>query len=90
MRKLHVRHPLARLLDEAARSVDADYLLFMDGNAEARDRAWLSRMMGYAQLPGVGAVGARLCHPDGRPRHPDVLHGYYDGVVESALSQLPR
>ena len=83
------RRSLSRLHNEAARVVDADYLLFLNGNTEARDHAWLTRMMGYAQLPGVGAVGARLCHPEGHARHPDVLHGYYDGVLESALAQLP-
>ena len=47
-------------------------------------------MMGYAQLEGVGAVGARLVYPDGRVQHAGILHGYYDGLPGPAFKLAPE
>jgi O-antigen biosynthesis protein len=83
------RFSFAHVNNEAARQVDADYLLFLNNDTEVRDPRWLSRMMGYAQLPGVGAVGARLLYADGRVQHAGVLHGYYDGLPGPAFKLAP-
>ncbi len=83
------RFSFAHINNEAARQVDADYLLFLNDDTEVRDPRWLSRMMGYAQLPGVGAVGARLLYADGRVQHAGVLHGYYDGLPGPAFKLAP-
>ncbi len=83
------RFSFAHVNNEAARQVDADYLLFLNDDTEVRDPRWLSRMMGYAQLPGVGAVGARLLYADGRIQHAGVLHGYYGGLPGPAFKLAP-
>ena len=83
------RFSFAHINNEAARAVDADYLLFLNNDTEVREPKWLSRMMGYAQLPGVGAVGARLLYPDGRIQHAGVVHGYYDGLPGPAFKLAP-
>jgi glycosyltransferase involved in cell wall biosynthesis len=44
----------------AAAQVDADFLLFLSDDVEVNRPEWLSQMIGYAQINGVGAVGARL------------------------------
>ena len=45
-------------------------------------------MMGYAQIPGVGAVGARLYFEDGTLQHAGIVHGYHDGLVGHAFRGL--
>jgi GT2 family glycosyltransferase/glycosyltransferase involved in cell wall biosynthesis len=84
------RFSFAHINNEAARRINADYVLFLNDDTEVRDPRWLSRMMGYAQLPGVGAVGARLLYPDGRIQHAGVLHGYYGGLPGPAFKLAPE
>ncbi len=79
----------AHINNEAARQVDAELLLFLNNDTEVHEPRWLSRMVGYAQLEGVGAVGARLLYPDGRVQHAGVLHGYYDGLPGPAFKLAP-
>ncbi len=84
------RFSFAHINNVAARSVDADYLLFLNNDTEVRDPRWLSAMVGYAQMEGVGAVGARLVYPDGRIQHAGILHGYYDGLPGPAFKLMPE
>lgn len=79
----------AHVNNVAAKAVDAEYLLFLNDDTEVLEPRWLSCMMGYAQLPGVGAVGAKLTYPDGRIQHAGILHGYNDGLAGSAFKLAP-
>jgi GT2 family glycosyltransferase/glycosyltransferase involved in cell wall biosynthesis len=76
VRKPGPRHGFnfAALHNHAAREVRADYLLFLNNDTEVRAPEWLSQMVGFGQLEGVGAVGARLLYPDGTVQHAGVLH----------------
>lgn len=40
-----------------------DILLFLNDDTEVIQADWLERMIGFAQLPHVGAVGAKLLYP---------------------------
>lgn len=40
-----------------------DILLFLNDDTEVLMDDWLERMAGYAQLPHIGAVGAKLLYP---------------------------
>lgn len=66
-----------------------EYLLFLNDDTEALSSGWLEEMLGQAQRPGVGAVGARLVYPDGRIQHAGVLVGvgavWQPGVATHAL-----
>ena len=79
----------AYINNRAAEQVDSKYVLFLNNDTEARDSKWLSRMVGYAGLAGVGAVGARLLYPDGRIQHAGIVHGYYDGMAGPAFKLQP-
>ena len=46
-----------------------DVLVFLNDDTEVRDPAWLLHLVDHAVKPGVGAVGARLLHEDGRVQH---------------------
>nr|ANF28855.1 bifunctional glycosyltransferase methyltansferase [Franconibacter pulveris] len=41
-----------------------DVLLFLNDDTEIINDDWLERMIGYAQLPHIGAVGAKLYYPN--------------------------
>ena len=43
---------------------DSELLLFLNDDTEILTPDWLERLGGYAQLPHVGAVGAKLVYPD--------------------------
>lgn len=92
-RVLRIENPgasfsFAHINNVAARRVDADYLLFLNNDTEVIEPRWLSRMVGIACLPGVGAVGARLLYSDHRIQHAGIVHGYYKGMAGPAFKLL--
>ena len=54
----------ADALNRLAAGRTEDFLLFMEAGVEPADPGWLARLLAYARLPGVGAVGGRI--GDGR------------------------
>jgi glycosyltransferase involved in cell wall biosynthesis/GT2 family glycosyltransferase len=80
----------AHINNRAVEQADTDYVLFLNNDTEIREPRWLSRMMGYARIPGVGAVGARLLFPDGRVQHAGILHGLYHGMAGPAFKLAPQ
>lgn len=75
--------------NRAVDQVQSEYVLFLNNDTEVLSPDWLSVMAGYAQLEGVGAVGARLLYPDRRVQHAGVVHGLYDGLAGPAFKLLP-
>ncbi len=84
------RFSFSAINNEAARSVDSELLLFLNDDTEVIEPRWLSQMVGWSRLQGVGAVGARLLFPDGRVQHAGVVHGFDDGLAGHAFKLLPR
>jgi GT2 family glycosyltransferase len=78
----------ARLYNEAAKQIAEDYILIMDDQTQAISANWLSQMVGWLRLPGVGAVGTRLLLPDGSVQHAGFITGPNGGL--SAFQGLPR
>jgi GT2 family glycosyltransferase len=52
-----------------ASAASGDLLLFLNDDVMALAPGWLGAMVGQAQLPGVGVVGARLLFPSGLVQH---------------------
>lgn len=50
-----------------------DYVLLLNDDTTVRRPGSVRHLLEFAQLPGVGAVGARLSYPDGRVQHAGVL-----------------
>ncbi len=69
------------LNNQAVQQCNTDYVLFLNNDTEVVEPRWLSRMMGYAQLADVGAVGARLVYPDGAIQHAGVLLDQKNGLA---------
>lgn len=74
--------------NRAVEQVSADYVMFLNNDTEVISPDWLSDMVGYMGMSGVGAVGARLLLPDGRIQHAGVVHGYYNRMVGPAFKLL--
>jgi GT2 family glycosyltransferase len=69
----------ARIMNVAAREVEADMLLFLNNDTEVVSSGWLEAMLEHAQRSEVAAVGARLLYPDGRVQHEGVIIGFAGG-----------
>ncbi|MEG4444892.1 glycosyltransferase [Microcoleus sp. AT9_B5] len=90
---LRIKNPdgkfsFAAINNRAAEQVDSEYVLFLNNDTEVINPRWLSQMVGYAQIAGVGAVGARLLYPDGRIQHAGVIHGLHHGLAGHAFKLM--
>lgn len=64
---------------------DSDFVLLLNNDTKVISPKWLSQMVGYARMPDVGAVGARLYFEDGTIQHAGIVHGYHGGLVGHAF-----
>ncbi len=56
---------IAAINNFGAQATNGDLLIFLSDSVEVLGNDWLERMGAYAQLPHVGAVGAKLLYSDG-------------------------
>ena len=94
-RVLKIKNPdgkfnFAAINNSAASQVETDYVLFLNNDTEVISPEWLSQMIGYAQIEGVGAVGARLLFPDGRVQHAGIIHGMHHGLAGHAFKLINK
>lgn len=61
--------------NRGAREARGDYLLLLNNDTAVLHEEWLDEMLGIAQQPDVGAVGAKLFYPDGKIQHAGVILG---------------
>ncbi|MEG4800360.1 glycosyltransferase [Microcoleus sp. ARI1-B5] len=92
---LRIKNPggkfsFAAINNRAAEQVESEYVLFLNNDTEVINPRWLSQMVGYAQIPAVGAVGARLLYPDGRIQHAGVIHGLHHGLAGHAFKLMHK
>lgn len=59
----------SRFNNAGAAAASGDYLLFLNDDVEIVKPDWLEAMLGQAQRPEVGVVGAKLLYPDGKIQH---------------------
>ncbi len=59
----------------AAETATGDVLVFLNNDTQVLSPDWLERLLGQAQRPDVGAVGARLYFADGSLQHAGVVVG---------------
>src|SRR4029078_12654775 len=73
--------------NQAARQADTEFILFLNDDISVIEPSWLSQMVGWARLAGVGAVGARLLFPNGSVQHGGVVLSLRKGLT--AFRGLP-
>ena len=64
----------SRMCNRGAKASRGEYLLFLNDDIEMIEENWLSRMLGQAALPWVGAVGAKLYYPYSESEVPIIQH----------------
>lgn len=62
----------------AVEKSNGEYLVFLNNDTEVITTDWIERMLGYAQLSHIGAVGAQLLFPDRTIQHCGLIN-LYDG-----------
>lgn len=78
----------AAIQNYAAAHAKGEYLLLLNNDTQVIDRDFLVSMMGYAQRPDVGAVGARLLYPSHTIQHAGVIVGV-EGVAFHQFLDYP-
>lgn len=76
------------LNNQAVRQVSAEFVLFLNNDTEVRRPEWLSQLVGYAGIPGVGAVGARLLFPNQTVQHAGVIQSDDDRLASPAFKGI--
>lgn len=66
-----------RINNEVIAKTDSEYVVLMNNDVEVISDNWLEKMLGYAALEHIGAVGCKLLYPDNTIQHA----GIYVGVA---------
>jgi len=59
----------SKLINFGVRNCSSDYIVQLNNDTEVITPNWLELMLGFAQRPDVGAVGAKLLFTDGNIQH---------------------
>ena len=62
----------SRQVNAGVRALDTEFVLLLNNDTRVVAPGWLSAMVGYGQMPGIGAVGALLLFPDDTVQHAGV------------------
>lgn len=65
----------SKALNLGARESQGEIFLFLNNDIQIIDPEWLTELVRWAMLPGVGIVGARLLYPHGEIQHAGIVVG---------------
>ncbi len=65
----------SRACNIGARESKGKYLLFLNNDVEVKTANWLTGLVTFASLEGVGVVGAKLIYPNGKIQHAGIVLG---------------
>lgn len=65
-----------------------ELLLFLNNDTEVVEPRWLSQMVGWQRLPGVGSVGALLYYPNDLVQHAGITHRLLYNVLPAPSFKL--
>lgn len=63
------------IVNRAVAASSAAHVLLLNNDTAVRTPGWIEALLELSQLPGVGAVGARLLYPDGSVQHEGIALG---------------
>lgn len=77
----------SRMCNRGAKAAKGEYLLFLNDDVEVFQPDWLERMLGHAQRPHTGAVGAKLYYPlSTKIQHTGCANLYKEGPVHNFMT----
>jgi GT2 family glycosyltransferase len=79
----------SRLVNLGTARADTPLVLHLNNDVEALTPGWLEDMVGWATLPGVGVVGAKLLYPDGTINHAGISLSHEDGLPHVLFEREP-
>lgn len=79
----------AALNNKAVAQAKGEFIALLNNDLEVINEDWLSEMVGIAQHPEVGAVGAKLYYPNDTIQHAGVIVGL-GGVAGHSHKHFPR
>lgn len=81
----------AYINNEAVKWVKGSLILFLNDDTEVIAPEWLSQLVGYQSLNGVGITGAKLLYPeDDSTQHGGILNGIYVGQYSNLCDHAFR
>ena len=83
------RFSFAAINNTAAAMVEEDLLLFLNDDTEVINPRWLSQMVGWSRLEGVGAVGRGSCSRTAGSSMRASSTGFHEGLAGHAFRLLP-
>ncbi|MEW5803097.1 MAG: glycosyltransferase family 2 protein [bacterium] len=76
----------SKLNNMGAQAAEGEYLLLLNNDTEVIASDWMETLLGLAQRPEVGAVGAKLIYPDHTIQHAGVVIGKGEPHINKFLS----
>jgi GT2 family glycosyltransferase len=85
-------HPFnfSELINQAAKRARGEYLLLLNNDVEAIEEGWLEEMLGMAEQPHIGAVGAQLLYFDQTIQHGGVVVGVGEIASHAFVRANPK
>ncbi|MEI8396687.1 MAG: glycosyltransferase [Rhodospirillaceae bacterium] len=77
------------LVNLALRATRTEHVLLLNNDIVATKPGWLTDLMGWLSIPGVGAVGAKLYYPDGKIQHAGIVIEGPAGLPDHFFHRLP-
>ncbi len=71
------------------RNARGEWILFLNNDTEVVTPGWIEEMLGVCQREGTGAVGVKLCYPDGTIQHAGIVIGI-GGVAGSLFVGMKK
>ncbi len=79
---IHDRFSFAYINNQGVNYAKGELLVFLNDDTEVISPDWLSQLVGYHQIEGVGMVGAKLLYRDRSIQHIGVAMNMYTGTFE--------
>lgn len=65
----------SKINNNAVKEANGEYVCLLNNDTEVISGDWLSKMVGYAMLKHIGAVGVKLLYPDDTIQHGGIILG---------------
>jgi glycosyltransferase involved in cell wall biosynthesis len=73
------------LVNKGVEQSNTPYVLLLNDDTEVLNPNWLSQMVGFLGIEGVGSVGAKLLFPNNSIQHAGIIHGLGGGYAGPAF-----